>query len=454
MPAIRWDDASGFAPARPGIEAALELGVGGFILFGGELEEVRRLTAELAAASHHPLLIASDLERGAGQQMRGLTPLPPLGALAALGEPAVARAATITAAEALSCGINWVLAPVCDLDLEPANPIVQTRSFGADAFDVADLAARWIAACQQAGALACAKHFPGHGRTTIDSHAGLPVVNVGHELGRDLMPFRRAVAAGVASVMTAHIAYPQWDQTGSPATYSRPIVTGLLRGDLFFDGLVVTDALIMEGAKGPGGESEGARRVIAAGGDLLLYPHDPAAVVRGLEGVDVLTPLRRLDAAIARVRPGSRLTPAERQANAAFGRELAQRAVLLLRGEPVRGRGVALAIVDDDAGGPYPLPPRTAFAEALQHAGVELRPDGAPVVLVFADVKSWKGRAGLSAESSARLAALLDDRTTVLLFGHPRRLVEIPGEAAVACAWSGDVVMQEAAARWLAARLA
>src|SRR5256885_965330 len=129
LPAIRWDRERGFEPARPAIERALAAGVGGFILFGGEREAVRALTGELQAAAKHRLLIASDLERGAGQQVRGLTQLPPLLALAALGREAVREAARITALESRDVGINWALAPVCDLDIEPKNPIVQTRAF-------------------------------------------------------------------------------------------------------------------------------------------------------------------------------------------------------------------------------------------------------------------------------------------------------------------------------------
>lgn len=453
LPAIRWDAARGYATAEPGIAEALALGVGGFILFGGTTASVRELTARLRAASPHPLLIASDLERGAGQQIEGLTPLPPLAALAALGVEAVREAARMTAREARSVGINFVLAPVADLDLEPDNPIVQARSFGADAFDVAHLAAEWIAACQSEGVLACVKHFPGHGRTTMDSHAGLPVVPVGHELGRDIMPFRRAVAAGVAAVMTAHVAYPKWDAGGAPATWSRALVHGLLRRDLYFDGLVVTDALIMEGARVEGGGGEGAcaARVIEAGGDLLLYPHDPQAVVSGLEGADVLMSLARLDSALRRLAPPAPLDASVEAAHRARGEQLASAAVRVVRGEAVPPgggppRSVALEIIDDDAGGPYPLPPRTAFAEALGAAGVALREDGARVVLLFADVKGWKGRAGLSEESRANLAAALRTPATVVVFGHPRRAADVPGDGPVLCAWSGDVVMQRAAA--------
>ncbi|HSU92568.1 MAG TPA: glycoside hydrolase family 3 N-terminal domain-containing protein, partial [Gemmatimonadaceae bacterium] len=178
LPAIRWDVNHGFGAEQASIDKALALGVGGFILFGGDQERVRALTKELRQKSRVPLLIAADLERGAGQQFSGATGLPPLAAIASLDDAdAVRRAARLTAREARTLGLNWDLAPVCDLDVVAENPIVGTRSLGSDSRKVAMLAQAWVQACQAEGVLACAKHFPGHGRTLTDSHAGMPVVN-------------------------------------------------------------------------------------------------------------------------------------------------------------------------------------------------------------------------------------------------------------------------------------
>jgi len=462
LPAIRWDAERGFAPALPAVERDLALGVGGFIIFGGERGAVAQLTRDLAAGSRHPLLIASDFERGAGQQVAGLTPLPPAMAVAALGEDAVAEAATITAREARDVGIAWVFAPVVDLDVEPANPIIQTRAFGDDPEAVGRAGARWIAACQSAGVLACAKHFPGHGRTTADSHAELPVVVTPREaLEADLLPYRWAVGAGVAGVMTAHVAYPGLDPSRVAATHSRPMLDALLRRELAFDGLVVTDALIMEGALQESGEETGAVRALQAGCDLLLYPKDVGGVVAALErglasgALDV----QRLDASLARrlaarerAAEPSRLDDAALERHRARARALAQASVRVLRGQPQAApRAVDLVIVDDDAGGPYPVAPRSAFAEELAARGVGLAPGGDRVVLLFSDVKSWKGRATLSAASRRSLAVALLAPATVVLFGHPRLLAEIPGPGPVWCAWSGDAVMQRAAAERLLA---
>ena len=461
LPAIRWDDTHGFEPARASIEHALEAGVGGFIIFDGERTAVQALTRDLRAAADGALLIASDLERGAGQQVRGLTALPPLMALARLGESVVREAAQLTAREARDVGINWALAPVCDLDIEPRNPIVGTRAFGADAFDVAHLAGAWIDACQAEGVLACAKHFPGHGRTTADSHIELPVVDAGRELERDLMPFRRVVAGDVASVMTAHVAYPAWDGTGVAATYSRTILD-LLRHDLFFEGLIVTDALIMEGALTGGGEADEAVRAVRAGCDLLLYPHDLDAVLEALgkergtgrhsvSDLGTRAGLRRAEAAARAAEPAP-LPDATIAANRERGAVLCAEAIWPLRDDVPRLSGsVRIEIVDDDAGGPYPLPPRSAFADELGKLGVEVSPRGRTVVALFADVKSWKARAGLSAGTLARLATLLEPKSLLVLFGHPRRQQELAHAGPVLCAWSGDEGMQRAAARRLAA---
>ncbi|MGH7443358.1 MAG: glycoside hydrolase family 3 N-terminal domain-containing protein, partial [Longimicrobiales bacterium] len=232
FPALRASGDTGFDHERARIDRALELGVGGFVIFGGTAPVVEALIADLRTRARTPLLIGSDLERGAGQQFAGATALPPLAAIGSLDEPEFTRrAAQITAREAMGLGVNWIYAPVADVDLEPRNPIVGTRAFGTDAVHVQRHVRAWIEGCHAAGALACAKHFPGHGRTTDDSHAALPRVRASRaELEIDLAPFRTAIEAGVDTVMTAHVAYPALDPQGSAATLSHAIITELLKG--------------------------------------------------------------------------------------------------------------------------------------------------------------------------------------------------------------------------------
>jgi beta-glucosidase-like glycosyl hydrolase len=459
-PAIRWRRGS-FRSEQEKIAAALQAGVGGFILFGGTRAAVTELTAELRRRAGRPLLLGSDLERGAGQQVRGLTELPPPAALGFLDDlDATARAGAITAIEARSVGLNWIFAPVCDLDLEPKNPIVQTRSFGAEPARVGAHVAAWISACQNEGVLACAKHYPGHGRTTTDSHDGVPVVAApAAELQQaDAVPFASAVQVGVGSVMPAFVSYPSWDPSGAAAGFSKPILD-YLRTTLGFSGLVVTDAFIMGGATAAAPEGSAAVAALHAGCDILLYPTDWAGVVRALEGVEagrIEEAVGRYERAIAGRGPGDggRVTDEQLAEHRRFADGLADRALHLLRGEPAPlGKSVSVTIVDDDVGGPYTIPPRDVFIRELMGRGVSVPrypdPGTRHIVLVYAEPRSWKGRGDLGARSVAQLERLVPQASLVILFAHPRLVGQMPGDVPVLCAWHGQVLMQRAAARHL-----
>lgn len=460
FPAIRWKNGSGFDHEREKIAAGLRLGVGGFILFGGEARAVRDLTRELRAASAHPLLIGADLERGAGQQFRDATRLPPLAALGSLDDvDTTRRAGALTAREALSLGVNWVYAPVADIDLEPLNPIVGSRAFGGEAQAVARHVTAWIEGCRAEGALACAKHFPGHGRTITDSHVELPRVAAGRDdLETDLEPFRAAVRAGVDSIMSAHVVYESLDPA-HPATLSPIIVGGLLRGELGFEGLVVTDAMnmsgVLAGADTPG---EAGARALAAGADALLYPDDAVAAARAVEdSVGGLLSESRVGDALARLSAIAGAAPADTQdtwgrvQDGRWALELARRSLIAVRGRPELAPGeTALVTVDDDVGGPYPSPSREPFREALTRHGAALGGSGRGLVALYADIRGWKGRPGVSRGALERIERIVsrDPDAVIVLFGHPRLAAEIPGEHVLG-AWGGEALMQEAAAAWL-----
>ncbi len=462
LPALRARSDGSFAHEEETIRAGLGVGAGGFIIFGGNVDTVRTLTADLVRRAGRPLLIASDLERGAGQQIEGLTELPPPAALASLdGLDAIRWAGALTAAEALSVGINWVFAPVADLDVLPTNPIVQTRAFGADPEAVAACVRAWVEGCQSAGALACAKHYPGHGRTAIDSHVALPVVAEDEATLRawDERPFAGALDADVASVMTAHVAYPALDPSGAPATLSPPILARLRT--LGFDGIIVTDALIMEGALSGQTEGAAAVRALAAGVDVLLYPGDTEAVCRavraagesGAIGRDrIVEAERRCEAALARTaRAGGAVPSGPYQSAAHVADALIDRGLIrgALRGLPSPAEVVVL---DDDLGGPYPPSSGDFLTRALGERGL-IGSGGARVLAVFAEPRAWKGRAGLGApakESLGREAARAD---LIVLFGHPRLVDEIPGDRPVLLAWHRQRLMQEAVARWISGRM-
>jgi beta-glucosidase-like glycosyl hydrolase len=459
FPSLRWRRGS-FAHERPKIDAALAAGVGGFIVFGGTTEAVTALTRDLRQQAGRPLLIGADLERGPGQQVAGLTELPPPAALGYLEDLEATHACGIvTASEARSVGINWAFAPVCDLDLEPRNPIVQTRSFGSEALRVAEHAAVWIRGCQEHGVQACAKHYPGHGRTTQDSHATLPrVATPADRLQQeDVLPFEFAVRAGVGSVMSAFVSYPGWDATGRASGFS-PEILGYLRDPLNFSGLIVTDALIMAGATAAQAEAPATVAAVAAGCDALLYPNDWSGVVRALDAaVGGTISTARADEALARYEAalrtwgGGEVGPGEPdlRAHAAFADGLADRALHMIRGEMPRLTGrVTVRIVDDDAGGPYQVGPRDIFAKTLSENGKRITGGGAgSIVLVYAEPRSWKGRANLGPRSVAALGRLAGGARLVVLFGHPRLAAQIPGHAPVLCGWHGQPLMQRAAAR-------
>jgi beta-glucosidase len=475
LPAFRWDANRGWDGERARLDEALRLGVGGVLLQGGTVESVRALTKEIQSRTRTPLLVGADMERGAGQQFEGAAGLPPLAAIAALRDvDAVRRAARLTAREARTMGVNWDLAPVCDLDLVPDNPIVHTRSLGADPKVVGDLASEWIDACQSEGVLACAKHFPGHGRTLSDSHLELPVVKAtARELhDTDLVPFRAAIDAGVGAIMTAHVAYPALDASGAPATLSREILQWLLRQQMKFDGLVLADALGMAGVRGGRDEAQVAVEAIRAGCDMLVAPEDVPGVVRALGEALASGQLdaervhqsvrRRLKWAQWVSPPNDWRRPS--LTDVAWGAQLCDRVVQQVRGapRPLVGR-VEVVVVDDDAADGTRAGSRDWLAQALRAAGRDVKvvdgpgPDArAPlVVALFGDVLEGKGRVGYGEASLAAVARAVEAARTaardaiVVQFGHPRLAPALAGAEHVVCAWCGDRAMQEAAARWL-----
>ncbi len=297
-----WDD---FGDECRRLERDIEeLGVGGFCLFGGNVDRTPDFIAAMRGLADHRLLVGSDLERGAGQQLEGATVFPSLMMCGATGDPNLAFAqGCVTAVEARAAGINLVFAPVADVHTEDANPIIGVRAFGSEPRTVAEFVAAFVRGLERAGVVGTVKHFPGHGDTRRDSHIELPVVDADRATleSRELVPFRAAFAESVKAVMTAHVEYPALDS--GPATLSRAIMTDLLRGDLGFRGLVVTDALLMGGIAEVHGPGEAAVRALEAGVDVLLMPADAEATVEGVANAVESGRLteERLDDSIARI---------------------------------------------------------------------------------------------------------------------------------------------------------
>jgi len=267
-----------------------ELNLGGVILLGGSSTELQKRTEQLQSWANIPLLIAADIEEGIGQRFPGGTWFPPPMALGAiyqqnpqLAQQYAADMGRITALEAIAVGINWLLAPIVDVNNNSQNPVINIRAFGESPEVVSALSSAFIQGAKSYPVLTTAKHFPGHGDTATDSHLELP--SLPHDDARlaaiELPPFQKAIAMEVDSVMTAHLSIPAWDKN-KPATLSADIITGKLRQQLGFSGLVVTDALIMGGITKYASPEEVAVMCVEAGSDILLMPDDPQIAIASI----------------------------------------------------------------------------------------------------------------------------------------------------------------------------
>lgn len=336
-------------------EAVARRGLGGVIYFdaGGtgpgalpdnivNPNQVKTLSADLSAAASIPLLIAADQEQGTVLRIRdGVTLLPGQMAQGATGRPTDARdAAQITGADLRALGINVDFAPDADVNSDPANPVIGERSFGDDPAAVGRFTAAAVEGYRQVGVAAAAKHFPGHGATSVDSHADLPTITRDRAAltALDLPPFQAAIAAGVPMVMVGHLNVPALDPA-APATLSKPVVDGLLRHELGFDGVIVTDALNMAAITEHNTPGGAAVRAVQAGVDMLLMPPDLTqaldAVVSAVRSGAIVP--ERIDASVRRIlrmkwrlahtEPAAARTPEEAAATAAA---IAERAITLL----------------------------------------------------------------------------------------------------------------------------
>jgi beta-N-acetylhexosaminidase len=285
--------------------------VGGIILFRGPVYESVVIVNRMQQLAKYPLLISADLEAGPGMRFDDTVNFPWSMAVGATGNPELARRqGELTAREARALGIQQIYAPVADVNNNAANPVINVRSYGEDPTEVAKMVAAFVQGAQHGGVIATAKHFPGHGDTATDSHRGLPEIDVTRERlnSVELVPFRAAVNAGVGSVMDGHIGLPLIDPTaitplprdvkikaietdeaaeivvekGTMPTTLSPIMNGILRNDLKFEGLIVTDAMSMSGLTLYFTQEEASVRALEAGADLLLKPADADAAIRGV----------------------------------------------------------------------------------------------------------------------------------------------------------------------------
>ncbi len=479
-----------------------ELRVGGFIVLNrvrnGAVDradpyQMAAFLNRMQKLARVPLIVGGDFERGASMRMTSTVPFPHAMAYAAADDAEGARRlGRATAREARAMGVHWVFAPVADVSNNPDNPIINIRSFGEDPHQAAALVRAFIQGAHsdpQWRVLVTAKHFPGHGDTDTDSHIGLGVVAAPRErLDQvELVPFRAAIDAGVDAIMTAHLMVPALEEERIPATVSRRIMTGLLREQLGFRGLLATDAMDMQGLAQSFPPGEAAVRALEAGIDLLLIPQDPRAAVRGvLEAVRKgrLTQ-QRIDSSVLRLLqakarlglhrerfvriesiPDALLDPDDWDA----ARRTAQRAVTLVRNEggviPLKDRAGAcwfilsgsrfstqgLGLLEELRARRVPnatlldpdLPEPEFAAQAEKAAACS-----AVVVAAYVTASAYRGNVELAGRYPAFVNQLLQGRPPVVFIalGNPYLLRAYPAVAAYLAAFSTARVSEEAVVR-------
>ena len=355
MPRLNFEDPGALSYAK---ELVSRYHFGSFIIMGGEYLQVRQATQQLQDISEFPLFFGCDAERGVGQVLAGATLFPSNMSLGAVADSdLVNREARFIANEMSFCGLNVNFAPIVDVNTNPENPIINIRSYGDDPNSVSGLGISFIKGCQDEGVMACAKHFPGHGSTGIDSHIELP--NVMRSLDEffkcELIPFQKAIKHGVSSIMTAHISVPRIDVRGVPATISDEIINKLLR-DLGFSGLVFTDSFHMGAIDKFGSEEEIASMALTSGCDIILDPRDPLDLLEKLidkAGSGKIS-LALLDRAVERVVSAKdswlNKSDIEKLENRTSGldiiNEIASRSVCVLKGGKLAARKAKVYILD------------------------------------------------------------------------------------------------------------
>ncbi|HZI22571.1 MAG TPA: glycoside hydrolase family 3 N-terminal domain-containing protein, partial [Gemmatimonadales bacterium] len=474
------------------------LQVGGVIVSVGSPFDIAAKLNALQRRSRLPLLVSADLEWGAGMRVVGATAFPQIMAAGATGDPRDAyQIGAAAAVEGRAVGIHVNFAPDADVNNNPANPIINVRSFGEDPRSVSRLVTEYVRGLHDHAMLATLKHFPGHGDTQTDSHLGLPVITAGYARldSLELVPFRAGIAAGADVVMSAHIAFPAFTGTDEPGTLSPAVLTGLLRDSLRFGGLVVTDALTMGGIVAQYGAGEASVRAFLAGSDLLLMPADPDSAMEAMTAAVASgrIPRERLTASVRRVLeikrrlglfqrrtvPLDSIMPvvgSRRFQDAAT--DLAVRSLTLvrdvggrlhaLRGHPSR---LALIAYADEANGSV----GQFLAELLRQGGdtVEyfrlwpmsgtLSYDSAraviaraPATVFVANVRpiSWKGNIALP-DSLAQLVTATDNAhpTVLVSLGSPYLTNQVPGIKSYLIAWSGVRASERAVALALLGRV-
>lgn len=439
-------------------------GIAGFIIFGGRLEEVRRYAGRLQEESALPLIIASDLERGLGQQIKGGTMFPPAMALAkaaikSRGEKGydlslLRKTFTAIAVEAAYAGINTIFAPVLDINTNPKNPIIATRAFGEDEKTVSLLGSEMIRIFQKNGIAACGKHFPGHGDTEVDSHIRLPVIQreLIHLKKNELRPFEMAMKAGVRMIMLGHLSVPALDPSGLPVSFSKRAVQ-FLREKMHYAGILITDAMNMGGI-GKYSEEVASLMALEAGVDLVLHPSDIEKTVSFMQAKRKPADAGR----IAQFRSTIPRFPVETGPDFEKNRKLSDfltaKAIMTAGRFHLREKPLLFILNDEDEKKGDALVRSLkkdvkgmrvqTMRRASRRRTLSLPEDVPIIVAIFSETKGWKGGTG---DWLYQALSRLKKRAELFIsFGSPYLLDGIEGPAKISAYWD-SVSAQEAVAR-------
>jgi beta-glucosidase-like glycosyl hydrolase len=460
-------DRIGSAAYRKKIFEHIDRGIGGFILFGGERDEIRTVLDEMQSAAEVPLFIASDIERGVGQQLRGCSNFPCQMAVSAGIDRSnsgdvdlLERGVTAIAEETKDIGINMPLIPVLDVNQNPDNPIICTRAFSDNPRDVAWFGKKYTEILESAGLISCAKHFPGHGDTSSDSHILLPVISKSYDqlMAVDILPFKEAVEAGASSIMVGHLRIPSVDL--KPASLSRRIITDILRSELGFDGLVLTDALNMHALQDI---SDVSVQCLQAGADILLHPADPEGTVREL--MDGLASKKiteeQIDAALQRIMKAKKRfeqsVPREidYEHHKALASLITDMSISLVRKKagllPVAGRDTVQLIFAGDPELFQASPLKNCYKSwsiAIEGIGAE---QDICIFAVFTNIAAWKGSSGINDDEKKRIQELMSKarHSIVISFGSPYVLRHFPEADVLIAAYEATEQAQTAVVQCL-----
>ena len=481
-----------FAEVRKQI---LENKVGGFVFYRGDVLELAALTNEMQRIAPVPLLLAADFERGLPMQIRSGTSFTHNMGIAAAGNPQDSyRKGRIIAEEMRAIGINWLYGPVSDVANNPGNTMVNVRSYGENPQRTAEFVAAEVRGLKDGGVLSTAKHFPGHGDTPIDSHIILPVINIKRERfdSIELAPFRAAIAAGLDSLMTAHIALPEITGDNLPASLSPQINVDLIRKELKFDRIITTDSLgmgaIIKNYKG----AEGALRAIKAGADVALLPPNPKEAIEAIEQAVLRgeIPQKQIDDSVRRLlRAKYRVGLARRKSvdlnavnriiekpeNVKFANELAERSITLFRNEnnviPLGTKQANNALYIVVAGDDDPEQGKvfqSAVEQRVKNARVrrvdrrtmekeyeqlfdEAKRAETVVLAPFVKRAALKGTIALPDDEAEFVRRVVDlkKNVAVIAFGSPYLIQQFPEVRVYLAAWAVEDVAQTAGARAL-----